>query len=338
MQLSEFDFPFDPAMVAVRPADPRDSARLLVLPRRDGPSIHSHVFELPALLHPGDVLVLNDTRVVPARLEGRKVPGGGKVELLFVRELSDGVWEALVNGGAKPGQRIQIDRTTALSVLRNGTVSCVRMEGFGSIRDVLQHKGQMPLPPYIKRPPTVNDRTWYQTIFARRDGSIAAPTAGLHFTERLLTRLAAHGVRVAWVTLHVGPGTFLPVRVPEIEQHTMLPEAFEIPSDTAKAIRSARKEHRRVVAVGTTVVRALETAGAPDGTVNAGKGDSDLFIVPGYQFRVVDGLLTNFHLPRSTLLMLVTAFTGLARTRTAYEEAIRGGYRLYSYGDAMLII
>jgi S-adenosylmethionine:tRNA ribosyltransferase-isomerase len=338
MLLSEFDFPFDPAMVALRPTDPRDAVRLMLVPRAGGQCLHRHMLDLPSLLEPGDLLVLNDTRVLPVRLDGRKRPGGGKINLLFVKELADGVWEALLSGGAKPGQVIEIDEQTVVSVLSNGAMNRVQVNGLRPLQKVLEEKGQMPLPPYIKRAPIDQDRSWYQTVFARQDGSIAAPTAGLHFSDRLFTALAQHGVRVATITLHVGPGTFLPVRTAEIEQHTMAPEAFEIPPCTAEAIGQAQAEGRRVVAVGTTVVRALETAAAQDSVVMSTKGDTNLFIAPGYSFRAVNGMLTNFHLPRSTLLMLVAAFAGLDWTRAAYGEAMKAGYRLYSYGDAMLIL
>jgi S-adenosylmethionine:tRNA ribosyltransferase-isomerase len=337
MLLSTFDFPFDPTLVASRPVEPRDAARLMVVPLDGRPCRQHRISDLPSLLHPHDVLVVNDTKVLPARITGYRRPGGGKVEMVFVKEVGQGLWEALLRGG-KPGQVIDLDQETSASIVHGGTQSVVRVNSPRPFQELLAEKGQMPLPPYIKRAPTEQDRTWYQTIYARSDGSIAAPTAGLHFTAQLLTALRRQGVNVVSVTLHVGLGTFSPVRTDDIGQHRMGSEPFEVPAETAAAIRRARRDGGRIVAVGTTAVRALEAAVDTNGDVRASKGETDLFITPGYQFRVVSGLLTNFHLPRSTLLMLVSAFGGLERMRAVYEEAIRERYRLYSYGDAMLIL
>jgi S-adenosylmethionine:tRNA ribosyltransferase-isomerase len=337
MQLTEFDFPFDPALVAVRPADPRDAARLMVVPRGDGDSLHRTVSDLPAVLRRHDVLVVNDTRVIPARIVGHKQPGGGKVELLFVKEREDGLWEVLANRDLRAGQLITLDDNTTVTVVANTLETLVRVSG-RPLHALLEEKGQMPLPPYIKRAPKTEDRSWYQTVFAKQPGAIAAPTAGLHFTERLLAAARERGVTIVSVTLHVGPGTFLPVRAQDIHQHQMLGELFCVPPETVQAMQTGRSMGGRVVAVGTTVVRALESAVGPDGILTATRGETTLFITPGYQFRVVDGLLTNFHLPRSTLVMLVSAFAGLKRMRDAYAEAIQQRYRLYSYGDAMLIL
>jgi S-adenosylmethionine:tRNA ribosyltransferase-isomerase len=337
MRLSEFDFPFDPALVALRPADPRDAARLMVVPR-DGTSFgHRVVSGLPSLLEPGDVLVLNDTKVIPARMTGTRRLGGGRVEILFVRELGNGLWEALLKGG-KAGQIIGIDKDITVTVLSTGAQSTVRVSSPRPFRDHLAETGQMPLPPYIKRQPMKEDRTWYQTVYASSQGSIAAPTAGLHFTNELLAALRQRGVKILSITLHVGVATFCPVRTTDIDRHRMGLESFEIPEETAAAIRAARLQGSRIVAVGTTVARALEAAANADGEVATRKGETGLFITPGYQFRVISGLLTNFHLPRSTLLMLVSGFVGLERLRGAYDEAIRERYRFYSYGDAMLIL
>jgi S-adenosylmethionine:tRNA ribosyltransferase-isomerase len=337
MLLSQFDFPFDPALVALRPVEPRDAARLMVVPVNSSSCRQHRIADLPHLLQPHDVLVLNDTKVLPARITGYKRPGGGKIEMVFVKEMGQGLWETLLRGG-KPGQLIDVDQETSASIVRGGRQSIVRVNSPRPFRELLAEKGQMPLPPYIKRAPTDQDRTWYQTVYARSNGSIAAPTAGLHFTEELLAALRRRGINVVSVTLHVGLGTFRPVRTADIDQHTMGSEPFEVPAETAVAIHRARQEGGRIVAVGTTTVRALEAAVDTNGEVRASKGETDLFIVPGYQFRIVSGLLTNFHLPRSTLLMLVSAFAGLERMRAAYEEAIRERYRLYSYGDAMLIL
>ncbi|MGH7231186.1 MAG: tRNA preQ1(34) S-adenosylmethionine ribosyltransferase-isomerase QueA [Nitrospiraceae bacterium] len=338
MHLSDFDFPFDPTLIAERPAQPRDQARLLVVPRDDGPFSHHRVANLPALLRPGDLVVVNDTKVMPARLIGRKLPGGGKVELLLVREIGVGTWEVLLKGGAKAGQVLHLAPDAEATVVQADdhgatvTLSCRR-----PIRDLLQQIGQMPLPPYIKRPAGDDDRVWYQTVFARTEGAVAAPTAGLHFTEELLGVLRQKGIRIATVTLHVGPGTFRPVRAHRVEDHLMPPERIDVSQETAEEITRVKRHGGRIVAVGTTVVRTLEAASA-DGLVRPTKGESGLFILPGYRFRIVDALMTNFHLPRTTLLMLVAAFAGADQTREAYQEAIRARYRFYSYGDAMLIL
>jgi S-adenosylmethionine:tRNA ribosyltransferase-isomerase len=338
MQLADFDFPFDPSLIADRPAEPRDRARLLVLSRGGEICAHRAVTDLPALLQPGDLLVVNDTKVLPVRLIGRKRPTGGKVDVLLVKSLGDDVWEAMVKG-VKPGQVIDLDQGATAAVVENraGRMA-VRITSACPVRELLQTIGQMPLPPYIKRAPAREDREWYQTVFARAEGAIAAPTAGLHFTEPLLAALDRRGVGIASVTLHVGPGTFLPVTTERIEDHVMLPEWFEIPPKTAELIQRAKAGGRRVVAIGTTVVRALETASGSDGVVQAHRGETSLFIVPGHTFRVVDGLMTNFHLPKTTLVMQVSAFAGVERLRTAYQEAVTKGYRFYSYGDAMLIL
>jgi len=339
MQLSDFDFPFDPSLIADRPAEPRDQARLLVLPRSGGVCSHRHVSDLPALLEPGDLLVVNDTKVLPARLTGRKKPGGGKVELVLVQELAEDQWEVLLKGKAAPGQVIDLGGGVLVSVVRQGAAgTVVRVASARPMREVMQDIGQVPLPPYIKRSPTEQDRIWYQTLFAKAEGAIAAPTAGLHFTESLLAALRQRGIRLATVTLHVGPATFRPVRTEWIEEHVMLPEAFEVTKEAAQAIQQAKSEGRRVVAVGTTVVRTLEAASGQNGLVEPTTGETGLFITPGYKFRVVDALMTNFHLPHTTLLMLVSAFAGAERLREAYQAAIKERYRFYSYGDAMLIV
>ncbi len=338
MQLAEFDCPFDPSLIAERPVEPRDQARLLVAPKSGGPLSHKKVADLPDLLAEGDLLVVNDSKVMAARLTGRKRPGGGKVELLLVRPLGPDTWEALVKGRMKPGQVIDLDARTSVTVLAQGpTGSTVRFSSAQPAADVMNLLGQMPLPPYIKREPVEQDRTWYQTIFAKPEGSIAAPTASLHFTEGLRSALRERGIGLATVTLHVGPGTFRPVTADRIEDHVMYPERFEVPEPTVEAIRRAKAAGKRVVAVGTTVVRTLEAA-AEAGTVRPLIGDTALFISPGYRFRVVDALMTNFHLPRTTLVMLVAAFSGLDRLREVYTEAVAERYRFYSYGDAMLVL
>lgn len=339
MLLSEFDFPFDPALIADRPVEPRDHARLLVVPRGGGACAHHRVTDLPALLQPGDLLVVNDTRVMPVRLTGRKRPHGGRAELLLLHGTGGGAWDALAKGRMRPGQVVELGPGASLTVLGAGAaVGTVKVAGSRPIPDLVREFGQVPLPPYIKRLPTPADRAWYQTIFAREEGAVAAPTAGLHFTPSLVTRLRARGVELTSVTLHVGPATFRPVTTDRIEAHVMGAERIAVSPESAGAVNRAKAERRRVVAVGTTVVRALEAAADEGGRVRPGEIETSLFITPGYGFRVVDGLMTNFHLPRTTLLMLVAAFAGLEPLRDAYREAIAARYRFYSYGDAMLIL
>lgn len=338
MRLADFDFPFDPSLIATEPVTPRDQARLLVIDRRDGTLRHQRVAELPRFLTPGDLLVVNDTQVMAARMMGRKRPGGGAVELLFVREIESDLWEALVKGRFRPGQIIDLDGGACAHVVERGASCLVRIESTCPVRELFQRAGHMPLPPYIKRPPTTSDRAWYQTMFAREEGAIAAPTAGLHFTPDLVERLRNNGIRLARITLHVGRGTFRPVTAEHIEQHRMEPEAVAVSAETVRMVEQAKATGGRVVAVGTTVVRALESTAGEGGKLTPFHGQTGLFIMPGYRFQAVDALLTNFHLPRTTLLMLVSALTGVERLREAYRAAIESRYRFYSYGDAMLIL
>jgi S-adenosylmethionine:tRNA ribosyltransferase-isomerase len=332
----DFDYDLPAASIAQEPA-PRGESRLLVLDRQ-GPERHSRVSDLPGLLHPGDLLVLNDTRVIPARLYGRSA-GGGRMEILLIERVAEREWDALVKPGrrARPGAVFSLDEGLAAEVIDKHEDGRHRLRFTEPIEPHLDRLGHIPLPPYIHRPDTPEDRERYQTVFARQPGAVAAPTAGLHFTAALLAEIAAAGIEIARVTLHVGIGTFKPVAAERIEEHRMESERYEIGEETAGAIRRARAAGRRIVAVGTTVVRTLESAAlAGEGEVRAGSGATKLFITPGYQFQGVDALLTNFHLPRSTLLMLVSAFAGRERVLAAYEEAITNGYRFYSYGDAML--
>ena len=348
MNVSDFDYPLPSDRIAQEPVSPRDASRLLVLDRASGRIAHRSFRDLPDELREGDLVVVNDTRVLPARLYGSK-PSGGRVELLLV-EAAGGtgdapVWRALLAASKKPrpGTPIRFPGGLTAEVLsREGETWLVRLtHPSGDPLPAVVATGSMPLPPYIRREPadgrTEEDRERYQTVFARDLGAVAAPTAGLHFTPALLGRLEARGVRLARVTLHVGLGTFLPVRTERVEDHRMHSEAYDVPESTAEAIARTRQGGGRVVAVGTTVVRTLETAAAADGGVRAGRGRSALFIVPGFRFRAVDAMVTNFHLPRSTLLMLVSAFAGRERVLDAYAEAVRAGYRFYSYGDAMLV-
>jgi len=339
MKLSEFDFPFDASLIATHPSLPRDHARLLVLQRFDRSLAHRHVDELPDLLQPGDLLVVNDTKVLAARVAGRKRPSGAEVEILFVKDLGDAIWEVLIKGTFRPGQIIEMGaEASAMVVERGATRTMVRIECPIPLSEWLRQYGRMPLPHYLKRAPTNQDREWYQTLFAQHEGAIAAPTAGLHFTPELLARLRQQGIGLTTVTLHVGVGTFKPVTVNQIEDHRMGAEWIEVGAEAVHAIEQVRATGRRIVAVGTTVVRALETAARADDQIRPYRGETDMFMTPGFPFKVVDALLTNFHLPCTTLLMLVSALAGTEFLRQAYAEAVRERYRFYSYGDAMLIL
>jgi len=343
MLVRDFDFELPDDAIAQHPA-PRGESRLLVLDAEEAER-HRRVRELPELLRPGDLLVVNDTRVLPARLFGRRLPSGGRVELLLAERHSEREWDALLKPGrrAAPGSRIELSDELSAEVVARGEDGRFRLRFSAPVEPHLERLGHVPLPPYIHRPDEAADRERYQTVYAREPGAIAAPTAGLHFDEELLAALEARGVERVSVTLHVGLGTFKPVTAELVHEHRMDSERYVIPEGTAAALRRARAEGRRVVAVGTTVVRALESAAATRasestgaGDVPAGPGTSSLFIYPGFPFRLVDALLTNFHLPRSTLLMLVCAFAGRERVLAGYREAVDGGYRFYSYGDAML--
>lgn len=356
-KLSDFDFALPEAQIAQTPAERRDASRLLVVNRSTGERAHRGFRDFPSLLRKGDLLVLNDTRVVPARLLGQKEGTGGRVELLVVRPaaqldsasaLSSSVdaleWLCIgqASKGLKPGARAVFSDGLSAEILEALGGGEVRVRFFrehpGSLSDALASAGRLPLPPYIERDPVGADAERYQTVFARAPGSVAAPTAGLHFTPEIFEALAARGVRRAHVTLDVGPGTFLPVREENLDLHHMHPERYRLPEETAEAIRITKAEGGRVVAVGTTVVRTLESAtDEASGEVRAGAGETRMFIRPGYVFRQVDALLTNFHLPKSTLVMLVSAFLGRERTLAAYAEAVEQGYRFFSYGDAMFI-
>lgn len=338
-----FDYELPPELIAQQPCAERDRARLLVVRRREGTLAH-HVFaDLPQLLAPGDLLVLNDTRVVPARLRGHRTHTGGKWEGLFLRALADGSWEMLcqTRGRLTPGETIAVD-PGPLQLMVEGRTEGGRFRLrpllSGTAEELLHHHGQVPLPPYIRKGRAEpGDRDRYQTVFAQQAGAIAAPTAGLHFTEALLQRLADHGIARTFVTLHVGPGTFQPIQVMDFRQHRMHREWGELSPNAAEALGACRRRDGRVVAVGTTAVRVLETVAAT-GPLRPWSGDTELFIHPPYEFQMVDALSTNFHLPRSTLLLLVGAFAGADLLRRAYKTAIAERYRFYSYGDAMLIL
>ncbi|GAK32959.1 S-adenosylmethionine:tRNA ribosyltransferase-isomerase [alpha proteobacterium Q-1] len=336
MDISLFDFNLPKEQIALRPANPRDSARLL---RVDDAGLFDHrVFELDQLLRPGDVLVSNDTRVIPARLFGRK--GEAKIEVTLHRRLDDQSWIAFARPAkkCKIGDQIDFDGLIAEVKARDGAEVTLHFP-VDDLDAALEHHGVMPLPPYIaaQRPVDARDLDDYQTIFNRKAGAVAAPTAGLHFTPGLLAALEARGVLAETLTLHVGAGTFLPVKVEDSDDHKMHSEWGEITAETAQRLNAARAAGGRIIAVGTTSLRLLESAADRAGIIHPYCSDTDIFITPGYRFRAVDVLLTNFHLPKSTLFMLVSAFSGLDRMKAAYDHAIRSGYRFYSYGDACLL-
>ena len=335
--LDDFDFQL-PAELIAQQAAPRGESRLLVLDAEAG-GRHRRIRDLPGLLEPGDLLVVNDSRVLPARLFARRRPGGGRVELLLVERLEPRSWTALARPGRRlrAGSRLAVAGELELTVEESAEPGLVRLRADRPLEPLLDRLGHVPLPPYIRRADGPADRERYQTVFARRPGSIAAPTAGLHFDRALIDGLRHRGVEIGRLTLHVGLGTFQPIRSEQIDEHEMLDERFAVPAATAAQVDATRRRGGRVVAVGTTVVRTLETVAAQDGRIRAGSGRTGLFIRPGHRFRAVDLLLTNFHLPRSTLLLLVCALAGRERVLAAYREAVAEGYRFYSYGDAMLV-
>ena len=340
MKTSDFDYDLPHGMIAQTPVEPRDHSRLMVVSRADGTIGHHHFYELPDLLSRGDVLVFNDSRVMPARLYARRTGSGGKVEILLLRRVSPGLWRALV----RPGRRMRAGTTfevdggadsgkvsgEIVQVEPDGT-RLVKLSGEEHLHDV----GVVPLPPYIHEP--LKDAQRYQTVYARIEGSVAAPTAGLHFTVPTLEHLVDLGIETVFVTLHVGWDSFRPVDEDDPASHEMHSEYWELSHEAADAINRARSDGRRIVSVGTTAVRLLESAADEQGSLAAGSGWADLLILPGYRFRVVDALLTNFHLPKSTLLMLTSAFAGRDLVFHAYHEAIAHNYRFYSFGDAMFI-
>ena len=346
LRTSDFDYHLPPELIAQTPAEPRDSSRLLVLDRAESGGVEHRTFrDLTEHLRPGDLMVFNRSRVIPARLHGTELRSGARVEVLLVRRLEPGIWQAL----GRPGRRLRDGaEVTIAPSSRADSTHTVRVEilethenGLRTVRlsdeSHLDSLGELPLPPYIKETPDDPER--YQTVYADAPGSVAAPTAGLHFTDDMLNSIRDLGVSTAWVTLHVGLDTFRPVHGEDIQDHKIHTEWFDLPQDTAAAINGARRDGNRIIAVGTTSVRTLEhVARTCDDEIAPATGDADLFIVPGHRFRLVDAMLTNFHLPRSTLLMLVSAFAGRERILSAYQEAIREEYRFYSFGDAMLIV
>ncbi len=343
LRTEDFDYPFDERLIAQRPLAERDASRLLTV-RRTTQHFEDRAFrDLPELMSPGDVLVLNDSRVFPARLLGRKSTGAA-VEVLLVAPLDESKlrWHALVRPGGKlkPGRTVEVSQELAVeiegSTADGGRV--VRLRTPLAPQEAVERYGHVPLPPYIKRPDDETDRARYQTVYARQEGSVAAPTAGLHFSDGLLDLIRERDIEIARVTLHVGPGTFRPVDVADPARHRLGAERYQVSKQAAATINRARARRGAVWAVGSTTVRALESVAGADGTVEAGGGATELYIRPGYRFRAVDRLVTNFHLPRSTLLMLVAAFAGHELTMAAYRHAIGQRYRFYSYGDAMAVL
>lgn len=344
MQTGDFDYSLPKGLIAQYPADKRDTSRLMIVNRNTDEIADRYFYDVSDYLNPGDCLVLNNSKVFPARLVGRKVETGGRVEFLLQRCKGEDIWEAMVKPGkrVKPGDRIffSADPFLQAKVLRTADNAnrIIKFEYEGGFMDTLNQIGQIPLPPYIKRENEDLDRERYQTVYCKDAGSTAAPTAGLHFTANLLKKLAEKGVNLAYITLHIGIGTFRPVKSKNIEDHLMHSENYEIDEQNAKIINDTRLAKRRVIAVGTTSVRTLESVADFDGRVRAGAGSTDIFIYPGYNFKAIDCLLTNFHLPESTLLMLVSAFYDRKKILDAYERAVKMEYRFFSYGDAMLII
>ena len=348
MNVSDFDFDLPDDLIAQAPAAERGGSRLMTLDRASGAIGHRQFSDLPSLLRAGDVIVVNDTKVFPARLLGRRLPGGGAAECFLVRPAGEpDTWIALVHPGQRlrEGSRMQFEKDGRTL---NAEITGRHFHGRRTVRlwsddgapvgEVIDAIGHVPLPPYIKRPDAASDRDRYQTVYARERGSIAAPTAGLHFTPPLLETLQAMGVERVSITLHVGYGTFQPIRVDRVEDHQMESERYAVSDAAAAALTRAKKEGRRVIAIGTTTTRTLESLTmASDGSVAAGEGETAIFIHPGHRFQLVSGLITNFHLPQSSLLMLVSAFAGRDQTLAAYREAVSNRYRFYSYGDAMLI-
>jgi S-adenosylmethionine:tRNA ribosyltransferase-isomerase len=341
VKLSEFDFHLPEELIAQRPVEPRDASRLLVVPLGGGALQHRHFRDLPEYLRPGDALVVNETRVMPARLMGEREGTGGAIEVLLLKRLERDRWETLVKPGkkARPGQRILFGGGLLTATVTDTTEVGGRIVEFsyeGIFEEILDRLGQMPLPPYIHE--RLEDPERYQTVYAREWGSAAAPTAGLHFTPQLLEQIRAMGVEVHKVLLHVGLGTFRPVQVEDVLEHKMHSEFYTVTADTAEALNRVHANGGRIIAVGTTSVRTLETVTGEDGRVQPGQGWTNIFIYPGYRWKAVDGIITNFHLPKSTLLMLVSALIGRERMLSAYAVAVQERYRFFSFGDAMLLI
>lgn len=356
MHISDFDYELPQELIAREPVRPRDTSRMMVVNARDQQCLETVFARLPDLLTPSDVLVLNDTRVMRARLHGVVEPTGERpaiasdarplsrrIEVLFANPLGDNLWEVMCRGGKRirPGDRIVFGEGELEGIFaepRDYGLRALQLSSSVHLQEYLERHGQIPLPPYLERDDTEEDAVEYQTVYARAPGAVAAPTAGLHFTPEILSELTARGVEVLKITLHVGVGTFIPVRTEDPGEHVLKPEKFEMSADVADRLNAARSEGRRIVAVGTTTTRTLEYLMAKHGRFLPESGETDLFILPGYQFRAVDALITNFHLPKSTLLMLVCAFASRPAIMKAYRQAIEKKYRFYSYGDCMLLV
>ncbi len=340
MTIDEFDYHLPEELIAQTPLKQRDHSRLLVLDKISGKTDHKHFYNIVDLLNEGDLLVLNDSKVIPARIFGTRKETGGLVEVLLLKALEENVWEVLVKPGkkARPGQVLEFQENmsgTVLEILEDGKRKIQFEHQAPTIYEVLDRIGKMPLPPYITA--QLEDQGRYQTVYARELGSAAAPTAGLHFTPEIMERIRAKGVQMAFVTLHVGLGTFRPVKENDVSKHIMHSEYFSVPNETAELIRKTKESGKRVISVGTTATRTLESAFDPELNLVRSSGDTDIFIYPGYHFKVIDALITNFHLPKSTLIMLVSALAGKENVLNAYAEAVKKKYRFFSFGDAMFI-
>ncbi|MDD3169328.1 MAG: tRNA preQ1(34) S-adenosylmethionine ribosyltransferase-isomerase QueA [Eubacteriales bacterium] len=344
MRIEDFDYDLPEELIAQHPADKRDASRLLVADRETDKLEHRHFYNILEYLNPGDCLVMNDSKVIPARLFGIKEITEAKIEFLLIKRIQGDIWEVMVRPGKKlhVGDRVSFSEDGSLSAKimeygENGT-RIVHFEYEGDFHDLLDRIGRIPLPPYIERESNDEDKSRYQTVYCKEEGSVAAPTAGLHFTEDLIEMVKQKGVKIAYVTLHVGIGTFRPVKCETVEEHKMHFEEYEIDEKNAAVINETKQAGGRIISVGTTSTRTVESAAASDGTVIPGRGNTNIFIYPGYRFKVIDSLITNFHLPKSTLLMLVSALYNREKILKIYKEAVEQQYRFFSYGDAMLIL
>lgn len=341
MDVKDFDYELPEELIAQTPADKRDSSRLMILDRKAGTIEHAHFYDIVNELGPGDVLVMNNSRVIPARIFGTKRGTGAHIEFLLTKDLGGDLWQTMVRPGRRlhPGDIVDFAEGLSAEIIETmeGGTRKVRFHYEGIFMETLSKVGSMPLPPYIRREAGDTDKERYQTVYSKIDGSVAAPTAGLHFTKELLKEIEAKGVKLAYVTLHVGIGTFRPVKAEKVEDHHMHFEEYFIDEETARTINEAKANGGRIISVGTTSTRTLESSADEDGRVHAGHGNTDIFIFPGYRFKVVDALITNFHLPKSTLMMLISALYDREKILEAYEEAVKERYRFFSYGDAMFI-
>ncbi|MBQ9931617.1 MAG: tRNA preQ1(34) S-adenosylmethionine ribosyltransferase-isomerase QueA [Firmicutes bacterium] len=344
MHINDFDYELPLELIAQYPSDRREDCRLLVVHRDTGEIEHRHFYDILEYLNPGDCLVLNDSKVLPARLLGHKKETGAKIEFLLLKRVDGDVWQTMVRPGKrlKPGDKVVFSEEPRLEAeildMGEGGTRLARMDYDGIFLETLEKVGRMPLPPYIERDSEEGDKDRYQTVYCREEGSVAAPTAGLHFTEELLKKAEEKGVKIARVTLHVGIGTFRPVKCEIIEEHKMHFEEYQLTPENAKIINETKQAGGRIISVGTTSSRTLESVAGEDGLVQAGSGSTDIFIYPGYQFKTVDSLITNFHLPKSTLLMLISALYNREAMLAVYETAVKEKYQFFSYGDAMLIL